>query len=130
MSGSLIRIHSFPVINNDLNPVWDQMVYFPVHNLRERPIFELMDYQHLTKDRSLGTLEIDLAELAVEIPDNKTTPFVSTGRKLKDEKLRLDRKGAYKGSLCYEIDFSPAYSLKGKIATLILLYLFLSAMYG
>lgn len=32
----------------DLNPAWDQYVYVPVHSLSDRPILEVMDYQHLT----------------------------------------------------------------------------------
>lgn len=37
------------VINNNLNPVWDEIVYVPVHSLRESLMLECMDYQHLTK---------------------------------------------------------------------------------
>jgi len=37
------------VMNNNLNPVWDQYVYIPVHSLKENMFLECMDYQHLTK---------------------------------------------------------------------------------
>jgi Ca2+-dependent lipid-binding protein len=33
----------------DLNPVWDQIVYIPVHTMKETMMLECMDYQHLTK---------------------------------------------------------------------------------
>ncbi len=41
------------VMNNNLNPVWDQYVYIPVHSLKENMFLECMDYQHLTKVRQI-----------------------------------------------------------------------------
>ena len=47
----------------DLNPEWDQIIYTPIHSLRENLLLEVMDYQHLTKDRSLGTVELSVKDL-------------------------------------------------------------------
>jgi len=42
------------VVSNDLNPVWDQYIYIPVHSLKENMFLECMDYQHLTKVCRIG----------------------------------------------------------------------------
>lgn len=39
------------VINNNLNPEWDQMLYIAIHSLKDTIVFEAMDYQHLTRVR-------------------------------------------------------------------------------
>jgi len=41
-----------PLVLLDLNPEWDQIVYVPVHSLRETMVLECMDYQNLTKVRA------------------------------------------------------------------------------
>jgi Ca2+-dependent lipid-binding protein len=33
------------VVNNNLNPEWDEIVYVPVHNFKEKLVLEAMDYQ-------------------------------------------------------------------------------------
>ncbi|KAI0067953.1 tricalbin [Artomyces pyxidatus] len=104
------------VVNNHLNPEWDQIVYTPVHSLKETMLLELMDYQHLTKDRSLGTCELKVRDLAVEVPKDSGDPrfrFVSTGKKEVAEPIRLDRGNTYKGQLHYVAEFIPAIALKG-----------------
>lgn len=69
-----------------------------------------MDYQHLTKDRPLGYLELRLRELAVEA-DSEEYPYKSTGRKTEAANLRFD-KGTFKGQLHYEAEFVPAIALR------------------
>lgn len=78
-------------------------------------LFETMDYQHLTKDRSLGTVELKVNELANEIPDSAESEyrFASTGKKSAAESIRLDRGGTFKGQLHYVAEFIPALNLKG-----------------
>lgn len=100
-----------------LNPVWDQIIYTPVHSLRETLLLEVMDYQHLTKDRSLGTVEIKVNELAREKANDEDGDshsfFESTGKKDKSEPIRLDRGNQYKGQLHYLAEFLPAFALQG-----------------
>ncbi|KAI0308025.1 tricalbin [Multifurca ochricompacta] len=104
------------VINNNLNPEWDQIIYTPVHSLRETLLLEVMDYQHLTKDRSLGTVELKVSELAQEKMKGSGDPHYaveSTGKKDKSEPIRLDRENEYKGHLHYLAEFLPAFALQG-----------------
>ena len=98
----------------DLNPEWDQIIYTPVHSLKETLLLEVMDYQHLTKDRSLGTVELKVGELGQETKDvgRPRFSFESTGKAEKDEPIRLDQ-GQYKGQLHYVAEFLPAFALQG-----------------
>jgi len=81
-----------------------------VHSLKETLFLECMDYQHLTRDRSLGYAELRLGDLAAEA-DSEDYPFKSTGKKVEASNLRFD-KGIFKGQLHYEAEFIPALALK------------------
>lgn len=98
------------VVNNNLNPVWDQIIYVPVHSLKETLFLECMDYQHLTRDRTLGYAELHVNELAVEV-DSEEYPYNSTGKKVEAANLKFE-KGIFKGKLHYEAEFVPALALK------------------
>ncbi|KAF7310594.1 hypothetical protein HMN09_00602200 [Mycena chlorophos] len=100
------------VINNNLNPVWDEIIYIPVHSLRETMLLECMDYQHLTKDRSLGNVELRVSDLAKESTDREY-PFESTGKKTTTERFRLDKNNTFKGQLYYSAEFIPTLALEG-----------------
>ena len=100
----------------DLNPVWDQIIYTPVHSLKETLLLEVMDYQNLTKDRSLGTVELKVGQLAREMMTGASDTrfsFESTGKMDKSEPIRLDRGNQYKGQLHYVAEFLPAFALEG-----------------
>ena len=99
----------------DLNPVWDQIIYTPVHSLKETLLLEVMDYQNLTKDRSLGTVELKVSELAREMTGagDSRFSFESVGKMDKSEPIRLDRGNQYKGQLHYLAEFLPAFALEG-----------------
>ncbi|KAJ7596712.1 C2 domain-containing protein [Mycena floridula] len=99
------------VVNNNLNPVWDQILYVPVHNLKESILLECMDYQHLTKDRSLGSVELHVSDLA-SASDEKDKPFKSTGLKEESSPLLLEDGATHKGKLHYRAEFIPAFKLK------------------
>lgn len=103
------------VINNNLNPEWDQIIYTPVHSIKETLLLEVMDYQHLTKDRSLGTVELKVGELTRETKDvgRPHFAFESTGKAEKVEPIRLDQGNQYKGQLHYAAEFLPAFALQG-----------------
>ncbi|KAG5654026.1 hypothetical protein H0H81_008041 [Sphagnurus paluster] len=101
------------VINNNLNPVWDQIVYIPVHSLREAILLECMDYQHLTKDRSLGTVELHINDLARESTADHRYLFESLGPQAISAPIRLDKGNVYKGTLHYKAEFIPALALNG-----------------
>ncbi|KAL5495683.1 TCB2 [Sanghuangporus weigelae] len=99
------------VVNNNLSPEWDQIIYVPVHSLKETMLLEVMDYQHLTKDRSLGTVELKVRDLATNQKDRKF-PYASTGKKEAVEPIRVE-SNVYKGQLHYVAEFVPAIALKG-----------------
>ncbi|KAK7694283.1 hypothetical protein QCA50_001464 [Cerrena zonata] len=102
------------VVNNNLNPVWDQIIYIPVHSLKETMLLEVMDYQHLTKDRSLGYCELKIADIAAQAEgeEAKEKPYKSLGKHTKEDSIKLD-KGNFKGQLVYEAEFIPAIPVKG-----------------
>ena len=97
----------------DLNPVWDEILYVPVHSLRESLMLEVMDYENVGKDRSLGSTELLVSELA-RPKDDLRYPFESTGKKVAEETLRLDknRTSISKGVLHYTAEFIPCTNLK------------------
>jgi hypothetical protein len=99
----------------DLNPVWDQIIYSPVHSLKETLLLEVMDYQN-TKDRSLGAVELKVSGLALEtmtgVGDSRFS-FESTGKMDKSAPIRLGRGNQYKGQLHYLAEFLPAFALEG-----------------
>ncbi|KAF8530946.1 tricalbin [Gautieria morchelliformis] len=101
------------VVNNNLNPEWDQIVYVPVHSPKEVVLLECMDYQHLTKDRSLGSVELHVSHLVEESTEDKNYPYTSTGKKEYVEELLLDKDNTRKGQLHFVADFVPAMFLKG-----------------
>jgi Ca2+-dependent lipid-binding protein len=103
------------VMNNNLNPQWDQIVYVPVHSLREHIMLEVMDYQNIGKDRSLGHVEIRASDFITTSNDSKY-PYASKGVQQKSDKIKLDKANSYKGTLNYEVDFKPAVSLRGGVS--------------
>ncbi|TFK57601.1 tricalbin [Heliocybe sulcata] len=100
------------VVNNNLNPVWDQIIYIPVHSVRETMLLECMDYQHLTKDRSLGTVELRVSDLAEESTEDPQYRHKSTGKKEVQDPIKLDRGNSYKGRLHYTAEFIPTMALR------------------
>ena len=64
------------------------------------------------KDRSLGSVELRVADLATR-SDDSTFPYKSVGKKTAVEPLRQDRGNSYKGNLHYVAEFVPAIALKG-----------------
>ncbi|KAG2350711.1 tricalbin [Suillus weaverae] len=99
------------VINNNLNPEWDQIIYIPVHSLRESMFMEVMDYQHLTKDRSLGSVELRVSDIARESPADAQHRYEPTGTKEVAEPIKTDGN-SYKGQLHYRAEFVSALNLK------------------
>ena len=76
-------------------------------------MLECMDYQHLTKDRPLGSTELVISDLALPspAPEDCRYPFKSNGIKVFSSPLRQD-VGHVKGTLHYTAEFIPAVALK------------------
>ncbi|GAA5874962.1 hypothetical protein JCM1840_007163 [Sporobolomyces johnsonii] len=100
------------VHDNDLDPEYDEIVYVQVHSPRDEFVIEVMDYQHLTKDRSLGSTQFSIAGLVAEGPDKKTKPWVGTGKVARTDKLKSDAKRTVKGNIQFEAEFFPCVPLK------------------
>ncbi|KAI1797561.1 tricalbin [Ganoderma leucocontextum] len=101
------------VVNNNLNPEWDQIIYIPVHSLKETMLLECMDYQHLTKDRSLGYTELKVSDLAKPIEGgNGEFLYESNGVKEAEDPIKIGNN-SFKGRLIYSAQFIPAYALRG-----------------
>lgn len=94
---------------NNLNPDWDEVLYVPMHNARERLILEVMDEENLQKDRSLGLVEVLASDYIREaengeyLPHDIKAPIAGP--------LRLSGKGVPKGTLNYTISFYPCLNI-------------------
>jgi hypothetical protein len=75
-------------------------------------LLECMDYQHMTKDRSLGSVEVKVSDLAATSDGDARFPYTSTGKRVAADPIKLDR-GAYKGQLYYVAEFIPAMAVRG-----------------
>lgn len=103
------------VVNNNLNPVWDQILYLPVHSTKERFLLEVMDYQNLTKDRSLGLVELN-AGAFIRPDESKRTLYASTGKQHREDRIGLGHNQGFKGQLVYEAEFLPCVNLRGGVS--------------
>jgi len=98
------------VFKNNLEPTWDEVIYVPVHNARERVVLEVMDDEKLGKDRSLGLIEVPLTEY---IKDNQEEGgyLVHDTKKVFADGLRMQGKGVAKGTLIYTVSFFPTMNV-------------------
>ena len=91
--------------HNNLNPDWDEVVYVPVHTNRERLTLEVMDYQNIGKDRSLGLTELSTAEYVSQGSNGEY--LVMDEKKLHQAPLKMLGKGMPKGTLTFTASFFP-----------------------
>ena len=95
------------VHDNDLDPVYDEIVYVQVHSPKDTFTIEVMDYQHMTKDRSLGLTDFSVEGLLSEGADRKTQPWVGTGKVSRTDSLKTDGRRSIKGNIEFEAEFFP-----------------------
>lgn len=95
---------------NNLEPTWDEIIYVPIHTIRERVTLEVMDEEKLGKDRSLGLIEVPLAEY---IKDNEQEGgyLAHDTKKVFSDGLRMQGKGTAKGTLVYTVSFFPTLNV-------------------
>jgi Ca2+-dependent lipid-binding protein len=99
-------------INSNLNPEWNSYIYAPIRSIRDKLTLEVMDYQNNTKDRSLGTVTLAVADYAAQMGGI----YTSKGLQDKEEPIRVPRKEEgvkEKGTLYFEANFVPCIPLKG-----------------
>ena len=89
--------------SNDLNPDWDEVIYVPMHSVRERLTLEVMDAENFGKDRSLGSVEISAAEYMRQEENGQW--IVNDEKVDHNEPLRLG--GKVKGTLNFTCSFYP-----------------------
>lgn len=77
----------------------NRILYVPVHSAKDVFTVEVMDYQHMTKDRSLGTSLLDVAPLIAVGTDKVRAPYLSTGKANQTTSLRSGAKSVVKGSV-------------------------------
>ena len=93
---------------NNLNPDWDEVIYVPVHSTREKLTLEVMDQENFSKDRSLGLIELRLAEYIHQ--DESTGEYHAVENKQPlSEQLKM--RGQAKGFLNYSASFYPTYNV-------------------
>ncbi|KAI8455528.1 C2 domain-containing protein [Phakopsora pachyrhizi] len=95
--------------NNNLDPEFDEIIYVPIHRLKDSLRLEVMDYQHLTKDRSLGIIDLEVTNLIeTQKSDEGLIGFRSTGKKNYSDFLKQEgKKSVVKGRLYFDIRFKP-----------------------
>lgn len=86
-------------------------VYLQVHSPKDLFVLEVMDYQHNSKDRSLGIADFLVTNLIAEGTDKVHKPWVGTGKITKTERLKSDGRKTVKGDLEYEAEFFPCVHL-------------------
>jgi Ca2+-dependent lipid-binding protein len=94
---------------NNLNPDWDEVIYVPVHTVREKLTLEVMDEEHLGKDRSLGHIELSASDYVHQDEDGQYASHEQ--RDTQAGGLRLGVGMPPKGVLNYTCSFYPTYSV-------------------
>lgn len=96
-----------------------QVLYAPIHSLRERVMVELMDYQPNGKHRFLGKYELQVSNFAREESENAHKsqtdpwPYRSTGKQVLNAAVSLGGKSS--GKLQLEVEFLPAVHLRDAV---------------
>jgi Ca2+-dependent lipid-binding protein len=93
---------------NDLNPAWDEVLYVPIHSIRDKLSLEVMDTEKMGKDRSLGLVEVLAADY---IKEEYGEYLVHDTKQVRVEGLRLHGKGMAKGTLTYTCSFFPCLNV-------------------
>lgn len=92
---------------NNLNPDWDEVVYVPVHTVRERLTVEVMDEENLGKDRSLGHIEISASDY-VRQDENDEYVICEQKQPIAGPLMMAGHHGS-KGVLNYTCSFYPTH---------------------
>ncbi|KAI9473518.1 MAG: C2 domain-containing protein [Benjaminiella poitrasii] len=101
-------------VEDDLDPVWNQVLYIPVHSKREDLIFEVMDYNSNSKDKTLGITDLLLKDVMREIKTEEGHVYYESTALEPIERVTnltsLDRKKG-RGTLKYTVVFYPTLAL-------------------
>ncbi|POW18700.1 hypothetical protein PSHT_05469 [Puccinia striiformis] len=99
--------------NNDLDPVFDEIIYVPVHSLKDSFRLEVMDYQQMTKDRPLGHIDLETNKLIESSKEEGRNTYKSTGKHQFSEYLKQEgKKALVKGKMHFTVEFYPCKPIK------------------
>lgn len=93
---------------NNLDPNFDEVLYVPMHNEREKLTVELLDEEKLGKDRTLGQVEILASDY---ITQGESGEYQISEKKELSTGLQLHGKGQPKGTLSYTVSFYPCLNI-------------------
>ncbi|KAF9306138.1 hypothetical protein BGZ74_007485 [Mortierella antarctica] len=96
------------VIDDNLNPVWDEIHYVAVNSMKQSFELECFDFQKISKDRPLGKTSFQVSEIIEELPDKAgyvARPPVDRWAPLKQ------KDGSNKGDIRYIMSFFPSLKL-------------------
>ncbi|KAI9599079.1 C2 domain-containing protein [Syncephalis fuscata] len=91
------------VIDDDLDPIWDEVLYVPVHHESETLVLEVMDFNHNTKDKCIGTCLLKVSDLS-SAPGTTISPWAN---------LSLGKQTG-RGVLNYAATFHPIIDIHPK----------------
>ncbi|RIA79993.1 C2 domain-containing protein [Glomus cerebriforme] len=94
-------------INDNLNPIWDEIFYVPVHSTRETLFLQVWDREINAKDKRLGFTELELSKLIKKQEDGT---FEAAENIDTSSPLLLDRES--RGSINYSAAFYPTIKEK------------------
>ncbi|CAO3622085.1 unnamed protein product [Mucor fragilis] len=99
-------------VDDNLDPVWNQVLYIPVHSKREDLVFEVMDYNESSKDKSLGITDLLLKDVMREIKNEDGQTYYEPTETVDREAAltSLDRKKG-RGTLKFSASFFPTLAL-------------------
>ncbi len=64
-------------ISDNLDPVWDEVFYVPVHNTKETLILQVLDHENNSKDKKIGLVKLELSKLINRREDGTIEPAES-----------------------------------------------------
>ncbi|KAI8329298.1 C2 domain-containing protein [Chlamydoabsidia padenii] len=112
LSGMQIRDQTDYILD-DLDPEWDTALYVPVHSMREDLVFEVMDYNEVTKDKSLGLTDFTLKQVIKEKVNEETGQKVYEALEPVDRWVDLTnaQRKPGKGKIHMNVSFYPTLDL-------------------
>jgi Ca2+-dependent lipid-binding protein len=54
-------------IGDNLDPDWNEVLYVPIHSIREDLVLEVMDFNEVTKDKFLGLADLSIKSIVKEV---------------------------------------------------------------
>ncbi|CEI93658.1 hypothetical protein RMCBS344292_07889 [Rhizopus microsporus] len=98
--------------DDTLCPVWNQVLYVPVHSKREDLVLEVMDYNDNTKDKSLGLTDLLLEDIMKEIKtEDGQVIYEALEPVTRNVELMTAERTKGRGTLRYSASFFPTLAL-------------------